>query len=624
MRFDDSFILAGDIELVDEVFANMKTTIFPSYTKDAIVASLAINGSGSIDNLTIDATASEIAITAPTSDVWEASDLSKAKGNPGDTVTMTLTITDTAYLFADGTSVKTGVAATVDANGVAQIDDESAIETLPVLVGVACDDAEFYKDYINLEEALAKVAELTTTYYVEVTIKADCATTDDLCRFVKDDFIMIDADSNWTIEGAEVTFLTGLENRKIVDATAVESFTFGGLMKPGAQLTAGEITTDENYPIVLAINDGEGSAKITASNADLAVTAEDTEAYEVEKIENEDGTFTYQLKAITTEVLPTATVNKTEADGYEVAVQFDAGELGTGYENWTAEFVLTSDVAIGADEIQLGGSYAAYEEGKWIDIAFPGCEADEEISVLGLVDYNDITVKTVFDVIQSFKCGVKNIGLKSDATFTLKLVITDGETTKEICSIGELKVAAKATEPQVVPEEQGTVEFVGEDDNRIAKVTPKEGVTEITVNPPTGFMGKYEIPVSITKITGVEISQLIIKSGEYDIAPACKLVEGVIELNEAATVTVGSEEIPVKPVLSDATDEVKPLVVGETTAVGVKAIPGLKYSLVRSVTIGGEQKAVASETATDARVTLTDNFDGGKPASAFYVIQVTK
>lgn len=176
-------------------------------------------------------------------------------------------------------------------------------------------------------------------------------------------------------------------------------------------------------------------------------------------------TITGIFKLLT--ILPTANVEEKTAEGYEAAVEFTAGKIGIGYDDWTAEFILTSDVAIGADEIKLGGQYDAYSA-NWIDIDFPGCEAGESISVLGLVGYNDITVKTVFDVIKSFKCGVKNIALKNDATFTLKLVITDGETTKEICSIDGLTVEKKAIDPVVpgediiIPEGKDAHEYAAE------------------------------------------------------------------------------------------------------------------------------------------------------------------
>lgn len=188
---------------------------------------------------------------------------------------------------------------------------------------------------------------------------------------------------------------------------------------------------------------------------------------------------------------------------------------------------------------------------------------------------------------------------------------------------------AEWVKPSIVPEEQGTVEITGEGDDAVAKITPKEGVAEIAITVPDGFSGKYEIPSTVTNVSGVAIGQLIIKSGSFDIAPACKIeANGNIVLDSTKSVTVNGEPIPVRPTLTAADDvTTPPLVVGDTTSVGVKAIPGLTYTLVRSESIGGDTTDVDSATATGARVTLTDTFaeeKGGKPDSAFYVIKVTK
>ena len=138
------------------------------------------------------------------------------------------------------------------------------------------------------------------------------------------------------------------------------------------------------------------------------------------------------------QILPTATVAKATAEGYDAVVKFTAEDAGNGYDDWKAKFILTSDVAIGADEIALGGQYGTY---PWTDITFAGCEAGAEVSIAGDLD---ITVADTFNLVKEFQCGVKNIGLKNDATFSIKLVITDGETTKEICKIADLAVAKKA------------------------------------------------------------------------------------------------------------------------------------------------------------------------------------
>lgn len=267
--------------------------------------------------------------------------------------------------------------------------------------------------------------------------------------------------------GEGVITLKGSDPRDPVDPTALVEF-------PPTAFTA-------NVPVKLLASQG-----ITISYAQLTAVAtsytcgvknnslsEDTE-FTIQIVLSKEGeediivegsTFVATLNA---NILPTATVTPITEEDYEAAVEFAMGKIGAGYDNWTAEFVLTSDVAIGADEIYLAGSYEAYLDGAWVEIPFPGCAADEEIGILKLVGYNDITVKTAFDVIKSFKCGVKNIALKNDATFTLKLVITDGETTKEICSIDGLTVEKKAIDPVVpgediiIPEGKDAHEYAAE------------------------------------------------------------------------------------------------------------------------------------------------------------------
>ena len=260
---------------------------------------------------------------------------------------------------------------------------------------------------------------------------------------------------------------------------------------PAFAMTAGEpiklLESQEisiTYAQLVALT--EGSYTCGVQNNSLAEDTEFTLKIVLSKEGEDDivvdgSTFVATLSA---NILPTATVTPITEEDYEAAVEFATGKIGAGYDNWTAEFVLTSDVAIGADEIYLAGSYEAYLDGAWVEIPFPGCAAGEEISVLGLVGYDDITVKTAFDVIKCFKCGVKNIALKNDATFALKLVITDGETTKEICSIDGLTVEKKASkpvvpgEPLVIPPGKTPEEYVEEAESN--KATLLKAPVELT------------------------------------------------------------------------------------------------------------------------------------------------
>lgn len=567
----ESSIVEGAADFIDAKFSAdvAANKLFLSMVdNESTLAAVAFRGNGALQKIAIDAEKGEIDVIPPTSEYWEASGVTPTKAAPGAVITMTLTAKE-GYLFADGTSEKPGVTGTLESDGTVTIKDE------PQTAEVVAENQVTGDKYISLKTALDAVAGVAQEE-TEIDILADCQYGDDGFKLTKDEILIV------------------------VGTIAVD--------KDGIKL----MTEDTTLYVEKEFD---------------AVTS-GVEGFEA-KFNEEESTW-YLEEAEPTEVLPTAKVEKSEAEGYEAVVKFTALAQGSGYDNWAAKFILIPNMAIGEGEIALGGSYAAYEEGKWIDIPFNSCEAGDEISVAG--DLN-VTVADLFKFVNEFSCGVKNIGLKEDTTFSLKLVIVnpdDEEDVEELCSIDKLTVEKKAAEP-TIPEEEGKIE-PGENEGEYIVTPADETVTEIDIsNLPAE--STVEIPAQINTIKGAAGSTVKIVSTvdavKYDITAACTISnEGVIALNETAgaTVKVGDEQIPVQPTLTEAGDKTaEPLVVStESTAVGVKAIPGLKYSLVRSETIGGEQNAVASQTATSARVTLTDEFKGGKPASAFYVIQVAK
>ena len=134
-------------------------------------------------------------------------------------------------------------------------------------------------------------------------------------------------------------------------------------------------------------------------------------------------------------------------------------------------------------------------------------------------------------------------------------------------------------------------------------------------------------------------AKLAVKCGEYAVPSAAFVgfgegkTEGVfsLALDENGVVTIGGEEIPVKPTIGDL-DEGEPFTVGEgCAAVMVRAIPGLRYALWRAETLeapaaengGGTVWGAVGEpvVAEDATVTLTD--DNPPADQAFYTIGVS-
>ena len=180
--------------------------------------------------------------------------------------------------------------------------------------------------------------------------------------------------------------------------------------------------------------------------------------------------------------------------------------------------------------------------------------------------------------------------------------------------------------------EGGTIEWSGA--ANVWTVTPTNGAVMVTIAwLPSD--AKVEVPPLVTKVSGVVDTQIRVRSGAYDITGAFTVSSGAIALNENGSVTIGGEGIPVKPTIGDLV-EGKPFTVGEgSAAVTVRAIPGLKYELVRgssvAVVCGGEtplpqvmtesRKIVCETVATGATMLLVDS----EPPTdkAFYRIEVS-
>ncbi len=254
----------------------------------------------------------------------------------------------------------------------------------------------------------------------------------------------------------------------------------------------------------------------------IALTEETTFTVTLTIAKDDDTVLTKDIEFTipAAKVLPTATVAPTTAEGYEAAAEFTAGNIGVGYDSWIAKFYLISDVTIGEGEVQLGGNYGSY---GWVDKDYT-CTAGDPVSVLATVGLeDDITVKTVFEAIQSFKCGVKNIDLKNDATFTLKLVITDGETTKEICSIDNLTVKAKSSpvvpgEDIDIPSGKDPQEYAGEVEAQ--KATLLKAPVELTGEALSTYQSYFT-----AQVVGEKVAFVLNEDGEEAVEEAVKAAE---------------------------------------------------------------------------------------------------
>ena len=156
-------------------------------------------------------------------------------------------------------------------------------------------------------------------------------------------------------------------------------------------------------------------------------------------------------------------------------------------------------------------------------------------------------------------------------------------------------------------------------------ITVPDGVTvsEVVVSPNTatvtGVPASATVKVAVSWTDAQDVSQ----SEAYAIVKVDS-VTGAVSLDEDAVVTVGEEEISLRPQLSDAGDEVAPLDVGEDVSVCVKSIPGLVYRLARGTAVDeidtSAANAIAEETAASSRVSLVD--DDPPAAGAFYRVTV--
>ena len=156
-------------------------------------------------------------------------------------------------------------------------------------------------------------------------------------------------------------------------------------------------------------------------------------------------------------------------------------------------------------------------------------------------------------------------------------------------------------------------------------ITVPDGVTvrEVVVSPNTatvtGVPASATVKVAVSWTDAQDASQ----SAAYAIVKVDS-VTGAVSLDEDAVVTVGEEEIALKPQLSDAGDEVAPLDVGEDVSVGIKSIPGLVYRLARGTAVDeidtSAANAIAEEKATSSRVSLVD--DDPPADGAFYRVTV--
>jgi len=194
-------------------------------------------------------------------------------------------------------------------------------------------------------------------------------------------------------------------------------------------------------------------------------------------------------------------------------------------------------------------------------------------------------------------------------------------------------VSATIEAAEVVPttdDENATITKNGdgtytvEVESETVAITVPDGVTvsEVVVSPDTATV--TGVPENAT--VKVAVSWTDAESAEQSASYAIVKVSetGAVTLDEDVVVTVGEEDIPLKPLIAAADAESEPFEVSDDVSVGVKSIPGLVYRLARGTTPDGidtaAANAVAQETATSSRVSLTD--EEPPAGAAFYRVTV--
>lgn len=203
-----------------------------------------------------------------------------------------------------------------------------------------------------------------------------------------------------------------------------------------------------------------------------------------------------------------------------------------------------------------------------------------------------------------------------------KITVEDNTVT---ATIEAAEVAPTTDDENATITENGDGTYTVEVEAETIAITVPDGVTvrEVVVSPNTATV--TGVPENAT--VKVAVSWTDAQETQHSAAYAIVKVNsetGAVSLDENAVVTVGEEDIPLKPLIAAADAESEPFEVSDDVSVGVKSIPGLVYRLARGMTPDGidtaAAKAVAQEAATSSRVSLTD--EEPPAGAAFYRVTV--
>ena len=114
----------------------------------------------------------------------------------------------------------------------------------------------------------------------------------------------------------------------------------------------------------------------------------------------------------------------------DAAYTFIATESNpTAYANWSADFYVSVDRAIAADQMILAGQYNTWSEG-WMGFNVPALAANEKLALLGSANVH-ANYYELCTLVETFNCGVTDVAdALAGATITVELILTSPDGTQ--------------------------------------------------------------------------------------------------------------------------------------------------------------------------------------------------
>lgn len=95
------------------------------------------------------------------------------------------------------------------------------------------------------------------------------------------------------------------------------------------------------------------------------------------------------------------------------------------YAKWYADYYVSVDTAIEADQLGLAGSYQAWDNGKWLAFYAPALQANQTMGLLASVNIK-WTYEEIVEYVVDFRCGAfDNEGACKGVTLKVELRLTN-------------------------------------------------------------------------------------------------------------------------------------------------------------------------------------------------------